>query len=66
MFEKTIEFIAHENYVDLKEDQPIPIKLNIPEWFKKLSHTVGNETVKGCMPFLDSLTSGYLLKYLKM
>jgi hypothetical protein len=62
MFEKTIEFISHKDYVDLKEDQPIPIKLNIPEWFKKLSHTVENKTVKGCMPFLDSLTSGYLLK----
>ena len=62
MFEKTIEFISHKDYVDLKEDQPIPIKLNIPEWYKKLSHTVENKTVKGCMPFLDSLTSGYLLK----
>jgi hypothetical protein len=62
MFEKTIEFIAHKDYVSLKEDHPIPIKLNIPEWFKKLSHTVENKTVKGCIPFLDSLTSGYLLK----
>jgi hypothetical protein len=62
MFEKTIEFIAHKEYVDLKEDQPIPIKLNIPEWFKKLSHSIENRTVKGCMPFLDSLTCGYLLK----
>jgi hypothetical protein len=62
MFEKTIEFIAHKDYVFLKEDHPIPIKLNIPEWFKKLSHTLEKKTVKGCMPFLDSLTSGYLLK----
>jgi hypothetical protein len=62
MFEKTIEFIAHKDYVDLKEDHPIPIKLNIPEWFKKLPHTIENLTVKGCMPFLDTLTSGYLLK----
>lgn len=62
MFEKTIEFIAHKDYVGLKEDQPIPIKLNIPEWYKKLSHTIKNKTIKGCIPFLDSLTSGYLLK----
>jgi hypothetical protein len=62
MFEKIIEFISHKNYVDLKEDQPTPIKLNIPEWFKKLSHSIEKKTIKGCMPFLDSLTSGYLLK----
>jgi hypothetical protein len=62
MFDKEIEFSAHEDYFALKEDYPTPIKLNIPEWFKKLEHTVVNHTIKGCMPFLDSLTSGYLLK----
>jgi hypothetical protein len=46
----------------LKEDYPIPAKLNIPEWYKKLEHTLQNKTVKGCMPFLDTLTAGYLLK----
>jgi hypothetical protein len=62
MFYKEIEFSAHEDYFALKEDYPVPIKLNIPEWYKKLEHTIENKTVKGCMPFLDSLTSGYLLK----
>jgi len=62
MFEKVIEFSAHEDYFSLKEDYPTPIKLNIPEWYKKLNHSIDNLTVKGCMPFLDSLTSGYLLK----
>jgi hypothetical protein len=62
MLDKEIEFSAHEDYFALKEDYPTPIKLNIPEWYKKLNHTVLNKTVKGCMPFLDSLTSGYLLK----
>jgi hypothetical protein len=62
MFEKDIEFSAHEDYFSLKEDYPIPVKLNIPEWYKKLEHTILNRTVKGCMPFLDTLTSGYLLK----
>jgi hypothetical protein len=62
MFDKEIEFIAHEDYFEIKEDYPTPIKLNIPEWYKKLEHTVLNKTVKGCMPFLDTLTSGYLLK----
>ena len=65
MFDKQIEFISHKDYVDLNEDHPIPIKLNIPDWFKKLKHgAFGKEkfTIKGCMPFLDTLTSGYLLK----
>ena len=62
MFEKEIEFSAHEDYFSLKENYPIPVKLNIPEWYKKLEHTVSNKTIKGCMPFLDTLTTGYLLK----
>jgi len=62
VFDKEIEFSAHEDYFSLKEDYPIPTKLNIPEWYKNLEHYVNNFTVKGCMPFLDSLTAGYLLK----
>ena len=62
MFSKKIEFISLKDYVDLKEDHPIPIKLNIPEWYKKLIHTHDRKTVKGCMPFLDSMTAGYLMK----
>jgi hypothetical protein len=62
MFDKEIEFSAHEDYFALKEDYPIPTKLNIPEWYKNLTHSIDRQTVKGCMPFLDSLTTGYLLK----
>ena len=62
MFDKVIEFSTHEDYYNNKEDFPIPVKLNIPEWYKKLDHTLEDKTVKGCMPFLDTLTSGYLLK----
>ena len=62
MFDKVIEFKAHEDYFAQKEDYPIPAKLNIPEWYKALQHTYNDRTVKGCMPFLDTLTSGYLLK----
>jgi hypothetical protein len=62
VFQKDIEFSTHEDYFAQKEDYPIPSKLNIPEWYKKLDHNINNLTVKGCMPFLDSLTAGYLLK----
>jgi hypothetical protein len=62
MFDKDIEFSAHEDYFALKEDYPIPAKLNIPEWYKKLEHSLENKTIKGCIPFLDTLTSGYIFK----
>ena len=58
-----IEFSAPKNIeYFLKDVLPIPAKLNIPDWFKKLNHEFDNKTVKGCMPFLDALTAGYILK----
>ena len=42
MFNKEIEFSAHEDYFALKEDYPTPVKLNIPEWYKKLEDTRKN------------------------
>jgi hypothetical protein len=62
MFEKIIEFSCNSLYFDLQEDYPEPIKLSVPDWFKKLNHSVDNQTIKGCMPFLDTLTTGYVLK----
>jgi len=62
MFEKVLTFIAGEEYLEKNEFLPEPIKLNIPDWFKKLKHLPEFKTVKGCMPFLDTLTTGYLLK----
>jgi hypothetical protein len=62
MFEKKIVFTAHEEYVKAKNIQPEPANLNIPEWYKKLEHQVLLKTIKGCMPFLDTLTTGYILK----
>jgi len=62
MLDNVIEFSAVENYINLKEDHPIPAKLNIPEWYKKLDNRPDKITIKACMPFLDSLTAGYLLK----
>tara|TARA_R110000796_G_scaffold251856_1_gene384242 strand:+ start:1216 stop:1959 length:744 start_codon:yes stop_codon:yes gene_type:complete len=62
MFEKIIEFSASEIYTKKIKIKPEPIKLSTPEWFKKLSHSPLDKTIKGCMPFLDTLTSGYLLR----
>jgi hypothetical protein len=60
---KIIKFTYPKGFSKFLEGvMPTPIKVNIPEWFKKLEHKHKNRTVKGCMPFLDSLTSGYLIR----
>lgn len=63
MFDNIIKFICREDYIKNNQDiLPVPIKNNIPKWFRKLEHSTRFKTVKGCMPFLDTLTCGYLLK----
>ena len=61
MFEKVIEFIAPKDYVIKKQDLPTPIKINVPDWFKKLNHSEEHRTIIGCIPFLETLTFGYCL-----
>jgi hypothetical protein len=56
-----IKFWTSETYLKEKKDFPKPIKLNIPDWFKQLEHVPGSKTVKGCIPFLETLTTGYVL-----
>lgn len=56
-----IKFWTSETYLKQKKDFPKPIKLNIPDWFKQLEHVPGSKTVKGCIPFLETLTTGYVL-----
>ncbi len=62
---KRIRFCV-ENEVN--KDSFIPAKKLIPEWYKKIPLHHGNPkllpfnlTSKGCIPFLDSITSGYLI-----
>lgn len=62
MFDKIIKFSTEKEYLKETSLFPEPCKLNIPEWYKKLEHSADSKTIKGCMPFLDTLTSGYLLK----
>ena len=58
-----ITFSAPEEYlVNCKDDYPEPASRFIPKWFKDLDHSPEKMTIKGCMPFLDSLTTGYILK----
>jgi len=60
MFNNKIKFISTKEVLEDTETNPIPIKLNIPKWFKELDSKT--DTVKNCMPFLDTLTTGYGLK----
>lgn len=62
MFENKITFSTQKICKEIGVQEPVPIKLNIPDWFKKLNHSFDNKTVKGCIPFLETLTTGYLLK----
>jgi hypothetical protein len=61
---KEIKFIFPQNSKELFEDiLPKPAVKNIPNWFKNLKHTMYKKTIKGCMPFLDSLTAGYIISF---
>ncbi len=68
-----IEFIAKEEYIDAVP-APEPASKHIPQWYQDLDkyYTEDNQTtnerpgiqmqtVKGCMPFLEALTFGWIL-----
>ena len=61
-FSKIIEFSTSEDYLDTNQDHPEPASHFIPAWYKKLNYKHDHKTAKGCMPFLDTLTAGYILK----
>jgi hypothetical protein len=63
MLDNIITFSANKQFIKNNQDiLPVLTKTNIPDWYKKLTHSYENQTVKGCMPFLDTLTCGYILK----
>lgn len=67
-----IEFIPTSKFAEDCLTPPLPAKKVIPEWYKKTpflvdglneyTHSKGGPPVthKGCNPFLDSMTSGYI------
>ena len=75
MFEKKIEFIGiNKDWVDI-HPHPKASKYFIPESYKKFSSFANTEslnssvgdlhvpTIKKCMPFLDSMTAGYIIPF---
>jgi hypothetical protein len=69
MKSKTIKFAITERLWDITH--PSPAKQYIPEWFKNTPRFMGitdenilnsDKTFKVCMPFTDSLISGYIFE----
>lgn len=57
---KKIKFYSID--VKLEIMHPKPASRVIPAWFRKLPGVVdGIETIKKCVPFLDTMTSGYMI-----
>jgi hypothetical protein len=47
---------------EFKIPHPIPASKSVPEWWRKGPRVIdGVETMKNCVPILDSLTAGYLI-----
>ena len=62
MLESRISFSTEKIFEEATDTHPMPAKMNIPQWYKKLSHNAHKKTVKGCMPFLDAISAGYILR----
>ena len=67
MFENKIIFESFDPIFSDKSIRPEPSSINIPEWYKKLSNYHGDpslsqRTIKMCMPFLDAISTGYVIK----
>lgn len=47
---------------DISYSKPVPASKMVPEWFRKMPGVVnGIETIKKCTPFIDAMTSGYMI-----
>ena len=67
MFSKKIKFIATEEAMLDAWPHPKPASRFIPNEYKKLERFINGDihkgTVKTCIPFLDSLTAGYIIPF---
>ena len=55
-----IKFIPGSPEIGNSVECPIPSKNFIPEWYKNINPKNSISGIKRCMPFFDSLTSGYI------
>jgi hypothetical protein len=66
MNDKDVFFIPKDKNTEIMVPHPKPSKNYLPQWFKDMPPALSDldnnkmdETAKKCIPFLDSLTSGY-------
>ena len=72
-----VSFYPKTKEVELNVDAPVPSKLAFPDWYKKIpkfennkfetfltneGRVESNTTIKSCMPFFDTFTTGYIQK----
>ena len=70
---KKIKIIAATQEIFDIEDPPVPSFEKIPEWYKKTNLRINEKdsfsfgrninTFKSCQPFLDALTTGYMVSF---
>jgi len=59
---KLIEFSIHSDLKNIDIIKPFQTKHFLPNWFKKIdAHSVEEMNIKGCVPFTDCLSAGYIL-----
>ena len=61
MMSKNKKIVFTSTLPDIDFLSPIPASKAVPEWFRKMPGVKdGQMSIKKCVPFLDSLTSGYI------
>ena len=59
---KLIEFSIHSDLKNIEIIKPFQTKHFLPNWFKKINaHSVEEMNIKGCVPFTDCISAGYIL-----
>jgi len=60
--EKKIEFSIHTDLINIENIKPKETKKVLPDWYKKIEkHSIHFRNIKGCIPFLDNISAGYVL-----
>lgn len=60
MMVKKVTF--HSEAPDFEIPKPIPASKSVPKWYRKMPGVIDSVmTVKKCVPFLDAMTSGYIV-----
>lgn len=52
----------HSDSTDLDIIKPFPASRSVPDWYRKMPGVTEKiQTIKKCVPFLDSMTAGYIV-----